>query len=182
MSKITAEDIVNFWFMEVGEQKWFKPAPELDQEITKRFTPLYEQAASGQLKEWEETPSGMLALLLLLDQFPRNMFRNTAKAFATDDLALDLARTSIIKHFDDRIDVNFKLFFYLPFEHSENMGDQRLALFYVRERTKNPEWLEWAERHFNTIQQFGRFPHRNEALGRQSTAAEEAFLKNGGGF
>jgi uncharacterized protein (DUF924 family) len=183
MAKVNAEDVTNFWFMEVGEQKWFAGTPELDQQIHSRYNELYEQAAKGELKAWEETPSGMLALVLLLDQFPRNMFRDTAKAYATDDLALDLARTAIIKHHDDRIDVNFKLFFYLPFQHSENMGDQRLALFYIRERTKNPVWLDYAEKHFNIIQQFGRFPHRNAALGRKPTAEETTFLaKHGRGF
>ena len=119
----------------------------------------------------------MLALLLLLDEFPRRMFRGTSRAFETDDQALELARTAIIKHFDDRIDKQFKLFFYLPFLNSESMGDQRLALFYIRERTKESEWLDRAEQHFYTIQRFGRFPDRSPVLGREMTPEEAEFLK-----
>src|SRR6202012_5493831 len=126
----------------------------------------------GELQSWEANPEGMLALLLLLGEFPRRMFRGTTRAFATDDIALELARDAVIKHFDDRIDKQFKLFIYLPFLNSESMGDQRLALFYIRERIKENEWLDRAEQHFYTIQRFGRFPDRNPVLGRELTAEE----------
>lgn len=171
------EDIQNFWFYEVGPDRWFKLDPALDETVRARYLAAHERAAMEALSEWENTPEGVLALLLLLDQFPRRMFRGTARAYATDDLALELARTAIIKHFDDRIDRGFKLFFYLPFVHSESFGDQRLALFYIRERTKDSAWIDSAEWRYQTIQRFGRFPHRNAALGRASTPEEEIFLK-----
>lgn len=172
------EDILNFWFYEIGPSRWFADDPALDATIRERYLAAHERASLDGLREWEETPEGALCLMLLLDTFPRRMFRGTAKAYATDDAALDLARQSIIKHFDDRIDKNFKLFFYLPFSHSENIGDQRLATFYIRERTKEPAWVDEADRRFSIIQQFGRFPHRNAALGRESTDEEKRFLES----
>ncbi len=170
------QNILNFWFVDIGRDKWFALDAKLDVTIREQFGSIYEQAARGDLKKWEETPEGMLALLLLLDIFPRRMFRGTARAYAMDEKALDLARTAIIKHFDDRIDRAFKLFFYVPFQHSEHIGDQRLAVFYIRERTKEPIWVDAAEWRLQTIQRFGRFPHRNERLGRQTTPEEISFL------
>ena len=172
-----AEDVLNFWFYEIGRDRWFADDRALDLLIREKFLALYEDAAQGKLKAWEETPEGMLALMLLLDQFPRRLFRGTSRAFETDAMALELARNAIIKHFDDRIDKQFKLFFYLPFLNSESVGDQRLALFYIRERTKEDEWLDRAQEHFYTIQKFGRFPQRNPILGRELTPEEAEYLK-----
>jgi uncharacterized protein (DUF924 family) len=177
----TQEDILNFWIYVVGRERWFKEDFALDQTISERFLPAYEQAAKGELKSWEDTPEGMLALMLLLDQFPRRMFRGTSRAFETDELALDLARDAIIKHFDDRIDKQYKLLFYLPFLNSESLGDQRLALFYIRERTRENDWLTLAEKNFNIVERFGRFPQRNPILGRDPTPDEDAFLQKTGG-
>jgi len=148
----------------------------LDETIRARFLPAYERAALDLLKEWEDTPEGTIALLLLLDTFPRRMFRGEARAYATDEAALELARSAIIRHFDDRIDRGFKLFFYLPFSHSEHLSDQRLAIFYMRERTKEPVWVDAAEARFEIIETFGRFPHRNQLLGRVSSPEEQVFL------
>lgn len=173
------EEILNFWFYEVGPNRWFVEDPERDTTMRERFLPAHERASLEGLREWEETPEGSLSLLLLLDMFPRCMFRGTPRAYATDDVALDLARQAIIRHFDDRIDRNYKLFFYMPFEHSENIGDQRLASFYVRERTKNPDWVDSADWRMKVIQTFGRFPHRNAILQRESTPEEVAFLETG---
>jgi uncharacterized protein (DUF924 family) len=172
-----AEDVLNFWFFEIGRDRWFQDDRALDLQLRERFLPLYEQAVQGKLSAWEANPEGSLALLLLLGEFPRRMFRGTSRAFETDDQALELARNSIIKHFDDRIDKQFKLFFYLPFLNSESMGDQRLAIFYIRERTKEAEWLDRAEEHYHTIQRFGRFPERSPILGRELTPEEAEFLK-----
>jgi uncharacterized protein (DUF924 family) len=174
---IQAIDVLNFWFSEVGQDKWFIEDRNLDTTVRERFLALHEQAVAGELKKWEDTPEGMLALMLLLDQFPRRMFRGTSRAFETDELAIDLARESIIRHFDDRIDKQYKLLFYLPFLNSENVGDQRLALFYIRERVKENQWLSLAENHFNVVQRFGRFPQRNPILGRSPTPEEVEFLK-----
>jgi uncharacterized protein (DUF924 family) len=174
---INVEDVLNFWFYEVGRERWFADDRALDLQIREKYLALYEQVVKGELKAWETTPEGVLALLLLLDEFPRRMFRGTSRAFETDAQALELARSAIIKHFDDRIDKQFKLFFYLPFLNSESMGDQRLALFYIRERTKEDDWLNRAEQHYHTIQRFGRFPQRNPILGRELTPEEAEFLK-----
>ena len=174
---MTAEDVLNFWFYEVGRDRWFLEDAALDATIRERFFSAHELAAAGGLKEWESTPEGMLALMLLLDQFPRRMFRGTSRAFETDEMALDLAREAIIKHFDDRIDKGYKMLFYLPFLNSEDEGNLRLALFYIRERAKEDEWLSMAERNFEVVQRFGRFPQRNPVLGRAPTPEEEAFLK-----
>lgn len=174
---IDPEEILNFWFYEVGPDKWFNQDPALDAIMRDRFLSAYERASLDELREWEAQPESMLALLLLLDQFPRRMFRGTARAFASDDMAMELARQAIINHFDDRIDRGYKLIFYLPFVHSERIGDQRLASFYIRERTKMPEWVDRAEWCSIVIQCFNRFPHRNVALGRESSADELEFLK-----
>lgn len=175
--ELSPEDVLNFWFLEVGRNNWFARDDRLDVMIRERFHKLFDEAAAQRLVAWETTPIGMLALVLLLGEFPLRMFRGTARAFETQDDALELARTAIIHHFDDRIDKQFKLFFYLPFLHSEDIGDQRLSLFYIRERAKEAEWLDIAERHFEIIQRFGRFPDRNDALGRPSSPEEVAFLQ-----
>lgn len=170
-----AEDILNFWVYVVGRERWFADEPALDQQIRDMFVADYERAVKGELKSWENTPEGMLALMLLLDQFPRRMFRGTPRAYETDDLAIDLARRAIIHHFDDRIDKTYKLLFYLPFLNSESVGDQRLALFYIRERTKEDDWLSMAETSHDIVHHFGRFPHRNPILGRNETQEEKSF-------
>jgi uncharacterized protein (DUF924 family) len=175
--QLDPESVINFWFFEIGPDRWFEKSAALDASVRSQFQSFYEDARAGKLKKWQETPEGMLATLLLLDVFPRRMFAGTAKAYETDDEALELAREGIIKHFDDRIDRALKLLFYLPFAHSEHLSDQRLALFYIRERTKEPRWIEEAERRLDVIQRFGRFPHRNALLGRPSTPEEESFLK-----
>lgn len=171
------EDILNFWFYEVGRDRWFVEDRALDTLVRDRFLKLYEQAVGGELKSWEDNPEGMLALMLLLDQFPRRMFRGTARAFETDEIAQELAREAVIKHYDDRIDKNYKMLFYLPFLNSESEGNQRLSLFYIRERVKETEWLSLAEQHLDIVQRFGRFPQRNPVLGRAPTPEEVEFLK-----
>jgi uncharacterized protein (DUF924 family) len=174
---MTPEDILNFWFYEIGRDRWMSEDPALDAQIKERFAGAYEEAITQKHDAWRETPEGLLALLLLIEVFPRHMFRGTSRAFESEELACDLAREGIIRHFDDRIDRQFKLFFYLPFMNSENLGDQRLALYYIRERIKEDEWLTRAEQHFDIVQRFGRFPNRNPALGREPTPEEQAFLQ-----
>lgn len=171
------EEILNFWFTEIGPNRWFSLDLETDAMILEKYLKIHESAANDELKDWKDTPEGMLALLLLLDIFPRHMFRGTARAYQTDDAALELARVSIINHFDDRIDRTFKLFFYLPFSHSENMDNQRLATFYVRERTKEPSWVEFVNGRRQIVERFGRFPQRNHLLARDMTPEEDAFLR-----
>ncbi len=158
MTAIQPEDILNFWFYEVGHDRWFGNDRVLDALLRERFMAVYELAAAGKCEKWKETPEGMLALLLLLNEFPRRMFRGTSRAFETDAEALRLAREAIIRHFDDRIDKQFKLFFYLPFVNSESLGDQRLALYYIRERIKEDQWLTVAEQHLDIVSRFWPFP------------------------
>lgn len=175
---MTPSDILTFW-RGAGEKAWFSHDPAFDEAIRARFYDAHMEAAHGTFAEWEETAEGALALLLLLDQFPRNMFRGTAHAFATDPLARRVAAHAIVNGFDHTTEPLLRPFFYLPFEHSENSGDQELSIELI-EAMGDPELTKWAKLHADIITRFGRFPHRNEALGRDATAEEEAFLNSGG--
>jgi uncharacterized protein (DUF924 family) len=174
----TPEDVTAFW-RAAGPPKWFRPDATFDQEIEARFLASHETAAAGRLRDWEATPEGALALLLLLDQFPRNMFRGSARAFATDPLARGVAERAIAHGFDTRVPDNERVFFHLPFEHSENLADQERSLALARQ-SGDSEVVKYAEIHADIIRRFGRFPHRNAALGRPTTPAEQAFLDAGG--
>jgi uncharacterized protein (DUF924 family) len=174
----TAQEIVAFW-RGVGPDGWFRKDAALDATIRARFLAAHEAAAAGRLKAWEDNAEGALALLILLDQFPRNMFRNDARAFATDPLARAIAAGALVKGFDAQIGGNMRNFFYLPFMHSEELADQErsVALY----KAAGSADLKWAELHADIIRRFGRFPHRNAVLGRTTTPEEQAFL-DGGGF
>jgi uncharacterized protein (DUF924 family) len=171
-------DIVAFW-RDVGFKRWFEKDPALDDEIRRRFLTTHEAAAAGKLTEWEQSAEGALALLILLDQFPRNIFRGEARAFAADPLARAVASRAILNGFDGAIP-DMSTFFFLPFMHSENMADQQRALAFYRAHG-DAESLKYAELHADIIRRYGRFPHRNAILGRMSTPEEQAFL-DGGGF
>jgi uncharacterized protein (DUF924 family) len=175
---INPATILAFW-RAAGADRWFAKDEAFDAEIRARFLPTYLAAAENQLTAWEGTPEGALALLIVLDQFPRNMFRGSARAFAADPLARAVADRALARGFDQRVSAAERTFFYLPFEHSEDMADQErcLALFNA---TGDAELVKWAELHADIIRRFGRFPHRNEALGRTSTPDEMTFLANGG--
>ncbi len=173
----TPEDVVSFW-REVGAGRWFKKDPVLDEEVRRRFLRLSEAAAAGRLDGWQQSPEGALALLILLDQFPRNLFRDSARAFETDPKARAVASRAILNGFDAGFD-EMRTFFYLPFMHSENLADQERAVTFYRTQG-NADGLKWAELHADIIRRFGRFPHRNAALGRTTTPAERTFLDSGG--
>ena len=174
-----AAEIVAFW-REAGPKRWFEKDDAFDAEIRQRFLAAHEAAATGQLTDWEQSAEGALALLILLDQFPRNMFRNDARAFATDPLARSIAAGALVRGFDAQAAPEMRGFFYLPFEHSELLADQERAVaFYTA--AGDADGLKWAELHADIIRRFGRFPHRNAVLGRVSTPDEQAFL-DGGGF
>ncbi len=192
-----AKDILDFWFGTDGKggtveargksrPEWFRKDAAFDEEIRTRFLPTYEEAAAGHLARWQVQAQDCLALIVLLDQFPRNMFRNDARAFATDHLALAAARHSIEKKFDQPMRPVERQFIYLPLEHSESLVDQSQSLNLFRALAVYPETQElhlWAEKHRVIIERFGRFPHRNAALGRESTADEAIFLTQpGSGF
>jgi uncharacterized protein (DUF924 family) len=187
-----AERILNFWLTpdhgaEDGFQiwsRWFVPDPDFDRLCKTRFLSSYRDAACGRLDGWKKTPRTCLALVLLLDQLPRNMFRGTARAFATDAKAREVGRHAIAAEFDRDFPPIVRMFFYLPFEHSEHLTDQmesvRLAVALENEYGESPESTairNSAEWHLETIQRFGRFPGRNKALGRRSTREEREFLR-----
>jgi uncharacterized protein (DUF924 family) len=175
----TAAEIVAFW-REAGANKWFAKDAAFDNDIRRRFLPTYEAAAAGKLASWEQTAERALALLILLDQFPRNMFRGQARAFATDPLAMAVTASAIIRGFDAQVPAELRAFFYVVFEHSENLADQKHGIAFYK-AAGDAEGLKWAELHADIIRRFGRFPHRNAALGRKTTPEEQAFL-DGGGF
>ncbi|HET7382715.1 MAG TPA: DUF924 family protein [Pseudolabrys sp.] len=176
---VSAADVVSFW-QEAGPERWFNKNAAFDKEIRERFFDTYEAAAAGKLSDWEQSAQGALALLILLDQFPRNMFRGDARAFATDPLARAITAGAIIRGFDGQVAKQLRSFFYLPFEHSEDLADQERCIT-LNKATGDADGLKWAEIHADIIRRFGRFPHRNAALGRAPTPEEQAFL-DGGGF
>jgi uncharacterized protein (DUF924 family) len=175
---ITPSGILAFW-REAGRARWYKRNDAFDAEVGRRFFPLWKRATAGELASWEESDEGALALIIALDQFPRNMFRGTPEAFASDALARDVARRAIARGVDRRIDPILLEFLYLPFMHSEHLPDQLhcIALF---QDADNAENLKYAREHADIIRRFGRFPHRNCVLGRPTTEEEQAFLDNGG--
>src|SRR5262249_4333144 len=174
----SAADVVSFWH-QAGPDRWFKKDDAFDNEIYDRFLNTYELAAAGNLSDWEQSAQGALALLILLDQFPRNMFRGDARAFATDPLARAVAAGAIVRGFDSQVPTELRNFFYLPFEHSEDLADQERCLA-LNKAAGDMDNLKWAEIHADIIRRFGRFPHRNAALGRATTSEEQAFLDDDG--
>jgi uncharacterized protein (DUF924 family) len=174
----SAEDVLAFW-LAAGHKRWFAPDEDFDAEIRQRFATIYEDAAAGRLSAWEEWPQGALALLIVLDQFPRNMFRYDARSFAADPLARAVTRRAIARGFDQQVAMPARAFFYLPFEHSEELADQERAVALI-EKTGAADLLKWAVLHMDIIRRFGRFPHRNSVLGRTTTPEEQAFLDAGG--
>ena len=162
-------------------QKWFRGGAEFDRECESRFLGAHLAAASREHAHWMDDAEGALALLVLLDQIPRNVFRDSGHAFASDGLAQHYANRAVEAGLDVQVDPALRTFMYLPFEHSETMADQRrsVSLF----RTLGDEgYLDYAGQHLEVIEKFGRFPHRNRALGRISTAEEHTWLEAGGGF
>ncbi len=173
--------IIDFWVKEVGPKGWYSGPPELDAKIQRLFMNDWEIALAGGYTEWAKTPLGSLAYLILTDQFPRNMFRNDARAFATDPNALTVAKQSIEKDFDLDVLGEEQQFFYMPFEHSELIAEQDNAVFYMESRMRNGgTLLIHAKVHHNIITKFGRFPYRNNVLGRESNDDELHFLSNNG--
>jgi uncharacterized protein (DUF924 family) len=174
----TPDEIVAFW-REAGADRWFAPDPAFDAVCRERFLGTYEAAADGTLVEWEGTPEGALALLILLDQMPRNMFRGTKRVYRADPLALSIAERAIDKAFDERVEPAMRTFFYLPFEHAEDPAAQERCVALYEGAGLD---ATWARHHRDIIARFGRFPHRNEILGRPSSEAELAYLASEEGF
>jgi uncharacterized protein (DUF924 family) len=174
----TPADVLAFW-RAAGPDKWFEKSAAFDAEIRERFLTTYEAAAMGRLA-WDVDPEGALALVIVIDQFPRNMFRDSARAFAADPVARAVTKRAIDRGFDQLVAASERYFFYLPFEHSEALTDQELCIALNR-ASGDADALKWAELHADIIRRFGRFPHRNKVLGRPTTPEEQAFL-DGGGF
>jgi uncharacterized protein (DUF924 family) len=188
---VDAKAIYDFWFGgpaldEFGQSRkaWFVKDRVFDEEIRQRFSATLETAERGELQHWRDTPRACLSLIILLDQFPRNMFRDTPRAFATDAMALESARFALERSYDQAFISLERIFFYLPFEHSESLADQAHCVALVQMLAdadpSQAEFLDYAKRHHDVIAQFGRFPHRNRILGRDSTEAEFEFLKQPG--
>lgn len=184
MSKQTAParsspaEVLAFW-REAGPELWFKHDEGFDASIRARFAAAYEDAAAGLLSTWENSAEGALALVIVLDQFPRNMFRGSARSYATDTRARAAAERAIARGFDEKTAMPERVFFYLPFEHSEDLADQERAVALIA-ATGDADLLKWTQLHADIIRRFGRFPHRNALLGRASTPEEQTFLDDGG--
>jgi uncharacterized protein (DUF924 family) len=173
----TAAEVVAFW-RNAGPDRWFAKDDAFDQRFRTQCLALHEAAARGALASWSATHEGALALVLLLDQFPRNCFRGTARMFATDALARSVASAAIEAGHDQAVEPALRVFFYLPFEHSEDIADQDRSV--ALSQPLSEEYLRYAELHRDIILRFGRFPHRNAVLGRASTVDEQRFLDEGG--
>jgi uncharacterized protein (DUF924 family) len=177
-SLATSAQVLDFWFG-VDPKKWYAKDDAFDAEIRQRFLSTYEAAAAGRLTDWEETPESALALVIVLDQFSRNMFRVSPRTFAADALALAAAKHAVERGFDQKLELAKRNFFYLPFMHSEDLADQERCVILVRQNS-DENTLKFAELHADIIRRFGRFPHRNALLSRATTPEEQAFLDAGG--
>ena len=171
-----ARRVLAFWFAELTPQQWFRKDDRVDATIGSRFRDTYEKVAATGGVTWRDTADGCLAAIIVLDQFPRNMFRGEARAFATDAAARTLARHALDEGYPEAVAKERRLFFFLPFEHSEDLADQELSVVLFASLNEERSRV-FAERHRAIIERFGRFPHRNAALGRESTAEELAFLE-----
>ncbi len=173
----SAADVLGFW-RAAGPQRWFRKDAAFDERFRTRFLAAHEAAVRGGLDTWADTAEGTLALLILLDQFPRNAFRGRARAYASDVQARGLAHQAIERGFDLQVDAQMRNFFYLPLMHSEDLADQDMAV--AKTQALGEEPLHHALVHRDIVARFGRFPHRNALLGRATTAQEQAFLDAGG--
>jgi uncharacterized protein (DUF924 family) len=171
-------DVVNFW-IEAGPSKWFSKDDAFDKAFKDRFLEAHYAAARRDLDLWMETAHGALALLILLDQFPRNAFRDTGHMFATDSLALHFTRIAVAQGYHQAVDLPLQPFILMPLMHSESLEDQEELLRILSQDT-HPDTYKYAVIHRDVIRDFGRFPHRNQSLGRATTEAEQAFLDSGG--
>jgi len=175
-----ANEILRFWFEEIEHSCWFKKNPEFDRALGQRFGDLLTQAKEGRLDHWCGTPGGHLALIIVLDQFSRNLHRDSSIAFDADPKALQLTIDGIEKGFDEQLTLEQRSFFYLPLRHAENLAMQELGLKKTRELNAAGYGTDkYALNHLALIERFERFPHRNECLRRENTAAEELYLQDG---
>jgi uncharacterized protein (DUF924 family) len=172
------EEVLDFW-RHAGPTRWFTKDPGFDEVVRERFGPYHDAAARGLLNSWQDTAEHTLALIIVLDQFPRNIYRDDFRAYSTDGVALAIAHRAISRGLDKQVPDVDRRFFYLPFMHSENLEDQERCITLCRESV-DAEGLRFAQIHTDIIRRFGRFPHRNRSLGRRTTPEEQAFLDAGG--
>jgi uncharacterized protein (DUF924 family) len=175
----SSREVLDFWHA-AGPAKWFNGGAEFDVEVRRHLEAAHFAAARRELEGWMDDADGALALLILLDQAPRNLFRGSAHSYATDPLALHYAERMLESGLDREVDPALRVFCYMPFEHSEDITDQERAVTLMGDL--DPMYVDYAVRHLEVIERFGRFPHRNRALGRASSADEQAWLDAGGGF
>jgi len=175
---VTPAGILAFW-RDAGPERWYSRDDAFDAKVRRRFFGLWQRAAAGELSSWETSDDGALALVIVLDQFPRNIFRDDIRTYASDRLAREVAHRAVERGVDARIDPVLREFLYLPFMHSEHLADQ-LRCIELFGGTANTENKQYAEHHADIIRRFGRFPHRNRILGRATTPEERAFLEEGG--
>ena len=174
------ERVLAFWFG-TGGARWFDRSEDFDRAVEDALADDHERAARGAYDSWMQAPRGALALVLLLDQVPRNLFRDSPRAFATDARACTVTRHALAQGFDRQLATQAeRMFLYLPLEHSETLADQEACCRLMAALDDNAEWAEWAEKHRDVIARFGRFPHRNAVLGRATSAAERAYLAEPG--
>ncbi len=178
---VTPEDVLTFWFEEAGPKRWYKKDPAFDALVADRFEASVLAAKQGALDHWQQTPLGVLALVILLDQVTRNIYRDRPEAFACDAKARAVVHGAMAAGHDRQLTAEQRHFLYMPFMHSEDLADQDRAVALGRD-LDGEDFLKYAELHREVIVRFGRFPHRNAALGRETTDEEQAWLDAGGGF
>lgn len=177
----TPEEIIDYWYSPEISNHWFSSTPQLDDEIKTKYEALWQAAVNGEFDHWRETSQGCLALVIILDQFPLNMYRNQPEGFSTEAQSIEIARHAVEKGFDQALSSEQKAFLYMPFMHSEKLSDQDLSVRLFTEAGLK-ENQRFAEHHRALIQRFGRFPHRNRILGRESTPDEVEYLNSKAAF
>lgn len=170
------KDVLNFWFKELTPKQWFAKSLEIDQEIKNRFSSLHLKASRGELSHWRNSAEGRLAEIIVLDQFSRNIHRDSKRAFQSDELALTLAQEMVEQGLDKNLPTNMRVFIYMPYMHSENLAVHQMALELFSHQGMESN-LDYEKKHRSILEEFGRYPHRNRVLGRKSTKAEVEFLK-----
>ncbi|ALE01829.1 membrane protein [Candidatus Pseudothioglobus singularis PS1] len=178
-NSITPSDVLDYWFSEKSKQFWFASTPQVDNEIKVRFESVWEKAAEGEYSQWRETADGSVALIVILDQLPLNMFRSDPKGFQTESMAVEVALNAINNGFDEELNDEKLLFLFMPLMHSENIDHQNLQVYLFDKYNFN---LEFSKHHRDLVKKFGRFPHRNEILGRMSTMEELDYLLSDNAF
>jgi uncharacterized protein (DUF924 family) len=171
------QEIIDFWFSDEVKRLWFNSTRDFDRLLSERFEDTWEQAGRGELDHWMKTAEGCLALVIVLDQFPLNMFRDSAQSYATEARSREVARVALEQDFDKSLTLEQRAFLYMPFMHSEAHSDQQLALRLFAQPGLEGNY-RFAQHHHGIIEKFGRFPHRNEALGRTSSEAELEYLNS----